>query len=138
MLNQTYSPSFSQDAHLVSYGAMSKQPLSLPTSLHIFKNLTSHGYWQTRWNSTHTQEEREKMIKFLVELMEADHVMSLLHLYTNGISYPLTCHSCENRNTKLFRSQGPMRMWVSTFVRRSRGLRPVELGRRCCSGFQDS
>jgi NADPH:quinone reductase-like Zn-dependent oxidoreductase len=37
------------DAHLVSYGAMSKQPLSLPTSLFIFKNLKSVGYWQSRW-----------------------------------------------------------------------------------------
>jgi len=33
-----------QDAHLVSYGAMSKQPLSLPTSALIFNNLTSHGF----------------------------------------------------------------------------------------------
>ncbi|KAF8582029.1 trans-2-enoyl-CoA reductase [Ramaria rubella] len=60
-----------QDAHLVSYGAMSKQPLSLPTSLHIFKNLTSHGYWQTRWYSNHSHEEREEMVKFIVRLMEA-------------------------------------------------------------------
>jgi len=59
-----------QDAHLVSYGAMSKQPLSLPTSLHIFKNLTSHGYWQTRWYATHSCEERAEMIRVLVELME--------------------------------------------------------------------
>jgi len=59
-----------QDAHLVSYGAMSKQPLSLPTSLHIFKNLTSHGYWQTRWYATHSPEERQEMVRFLVGLME--------------------------------------------------------------------
>ena len=36
------------DSHLVSYGAMSKQPLSLPTSLFIFKNLTAHGFWCVR------------------------------------------------------------------------------------------
>ena len=59
-----------QNSHLVSYGAMSKQPLSLPTSLHIFKNLTSHGYWQTRWYATHSAEEREAMMKKLVGLME--------------------------------------------------------------------
>ncbi|KIJ24657.1 hypothetical protein M422DRAFT_785817 [Sphaerobolus stellatus SS14] len=59
-----------QNAHLVSYGAMSKQPLSLPTSLHIFKNLTSHGYWQTRWYETHSREDREKMMNMLVGLME--------------------------------------------------------------------
>lgn len=32
------------DAFLVSYGAMAKQPLALPTSLFIFKNLKSVGY----------------------------------------------------------------------------------------------
>ncbi|KAG8767543.1 mitochondrial 2-enoyl thioester reductase [Ceratobasidium sp. 428] len=37
------------NAALVSYGAMSKSPLSLPTSLFIFKNLVSYGYWQSRW-----------------------------------------------------------------------------------------
>jgi len=37
------------DAHLVTYGAMAKRPLSLPASLFIFKNLTSHGFWLTRW-----------------------------------------------------------------------------------------
>jgi len=56
---------------------MSKQPLSLPTSLHIFKNLVSHGYWQSRWYSTHTREEREAMMKKLVELMESGKVRKI-------------------------------------------------------------
>ena len=58
-----------QDAHLVSYGAMSKQPLSLPTSLYIFKNLTSHGFWQTRWYSDHSVEERTRLVEELARLM---------------------------------------------------------------------
>ncbi|TFY77164.1 hypothetical protein EWM64_g6848 [Hericium alpestre] len=58
-----------QDAHLVSYGAMSKQPLSLPTSLFIFKNLTCQGFWQSRWYTSRSREEREKMVNELVELI---------------------------------------------------------------------
>jgi len=57
------------DAVLVSYGAMSKQPLSLPTSLFIFKNLKSVGFWQNRWYMDRTREEREELMKVLVELM---------------------------------------------------------------------
>jgi len=57
------------DAYLVSYGAMSKQPLSLPTSLFIFKNLKSVGYWQGRWYTERTKKEREKLMDILVELM---------------------------------------------------------------------
>ncbi|KAH7927226.1 NAD(P)-binding protein [Leucogyrophana mollusca] len=58
-----------QDAHLVSYGAMSKEPLSLPTSLFIFKNLTCHGFWQSRWYLRRTPKERERLFKTLASLM---------------------------------------------------------------------
>jgi len=37
------------DAHLVTYGAMAKRPLTLPASFLIFENLTSHGFWLSRW-----------------------------------------------------------------------------------------
>ncbi|KZP01449.1 NAD(P)-binding protein [Calocera viscosa TUFC12733] len=60
-----------QDAHLVSYGAMSKAPLSLPTSLFIFKNLTCHGYWQSRWYQQHGAEDRQKLIQDLIHMMES-------------------------------------------------------------------
>jgi mitochondrial enoyl-[acyl-carrier protein] reductase / trans-2-enoyl-CoA reductase len=56
-------------AHLVSYGAMSKQPLSLPTSLFLFKNLTAHGFWQSRWNQDSSQVEKENVLRQLVELI---------------------------------------------------------------------
>lgn len=56
-------------AHLVSYGAMSKEPLSLPTSLFIFKGLTCHGFWQSRWYEEKGREEREGVIRELVGLI---------------------------------------------------------------------
>ncbi|KAF8202117.1 trans-2-enoyl-CoA reductase [Pholiota molesta] len=58
------------DGHLVSYGGMSKQPLPLPTSLFIFKNLTCHGFWQTRWYSKHDGAARAELMKTLVGLMK--------------------------------------------------------------------
>lgn len=62
------------NAHLVSYGAMAKQPLSLPTSLFIFKNLTSHGFWQTRWYSKKSAEERAQLMQTLVNLIKENKV----------------------------------------------------------------
>ncbi len=56
------------NAHLVSYGAMSKQPLSLPTSTFIFKNLTAHGYWQNRWYNDHSRQEREELMRTITDL----------------------------------------------------------------------
>ncbi|KAG8762039.1 mitochondrial 2-enoyl thioester reductase, partial [Ceratobasidium sp. 423] len=67
------------DAALVSYGAMSKEPLSLPTSLFIFKNLTSYGYQQTRWYETHTLGERQAMLQEITDLMLADKLKSPDH-----------------------------------------------------------
>ncbi|KAL0581435.1 hypothetical protein V5O48_000589 [Marasmius crinis-equi] len=58
-----------QNAHLVSYGAMSKRPLSLPTSLFIFKNLVSHGFWQTRWTKENPRHKKEALIGTLAEWM---------------------------------------------------------------------
>lgn len=58
----------SNDAHLVSYGAMSKQPLSLPTSLFIFKNLICHGYWQSRWYQTATAHQVHEQMQELISL----------------------------------------------------------------------
>lgn len=58
-----------QNAHLVSYGAMSKQPLSLPTSLFIFKNLTTHGFWQSRWYLDHSLSERQALFEKLAQMI---------------------------------------------------------------------
>ncbi|KAI0641901.1 NAD(P)-binding protein [Trametes meyenii] len=57
-----------ENAHLVSYGAMSKKPLSLPTSLFIFKNLCAQGFWQSTWYKRHTRQEREQLMKTLADL----------------------------------------------------------------------
>ncbi|TPX33488.1 hypothetical protein SmJEL517_g03623 [Synchytrium microbalum] len=59
------------NAHLVTYGGMSRQPLSLPASAFIFKHLTTHGYWMTRWYRTHSKQERTAMIDELFKLIRA-------------------------------------------------------------------
>ncbi len=49
----------SPDAHMVTYGAMSKQPTLLPTGLLIFKNITFRGFWVSRWSDRHPTEKRQ-------------------------------------------------------------------------------
>lgn len=74
-----------KDAHLVSYGAMSKQPLRLPTSAFIFKNLTCHGFWQSRWYSERSLEERRRLMSELVKLM----VNGKVRLFLTFFAYPI-------------------------------------------------
>ncbi|KAN0073227.1 hypothetical protein V8E54_008447 [Elaphomyces granulatus] len=41
------------ESHLVTYGAMSKQPVVLPSGLLIFKNLVFDGFWVSKWGDKH-------------------------------------------------------------------------------------
>lgn len=60
-----------KDALMLTYGGMSKQPVTLPTSLHIFKGLTSKGFWVTE------NCRREPHRKF-------DAINALIKLYQEG------------------------------------------------------
>jgi mitochondrial enoyl-[acyl-carrier protein] reductase / trans-2-enoyl-CoA reductase len=44
---------------LVTYGAMSKQPLALPASLLIFKDLRFAGFWVSRWSDKHPDLKKQ-------------------------------------------------------------------------------
>ncbi|OBZ81433.1 Trans-2-enoyl-CoA reductase, mitochondrial [Choanephora cucurbitarum] len=57
------------NGHYVTYGAMSKSPLSLPASLLIFKNIHFHGFWVSKWSDVHSKEERYAMFEDIIQLM---------------------------------------------------------------------
>ena len=66
-----------RDAHLVSYGAMSKQPMSIPTGAFIFKGLTAHGFMQNIWYQRNRLEKRQELMQELVGLMVTGKVLIL-------------------------------------------------------------
>jgi trans-2-enoyl-CoA reductase len=47
---------------LVTYGAMSRQPLRIPNGLLIFKDLRLRGFWVTQWYREASPEARQTMI----------------------------------------------------------------------------
>ncbi|TID25223.1 Alcohol dehydrogenase superfamily zinc-containing [Venturia nashicola] len=57
----------SAEAHLVTYGAMSKQPVTLPTGLLIFKNIHFDGFWVSKW-SDNNPEEKKKTVEHVLDL----------------------------------------------------------------------
>ncbi|KAF2863859.1 putative mitochondrial enoyl reductase [Piedraia hortae CBS 480.64] len=57
-------------SHVVTYGAMSKQPVSLPMGLLIFKNITFSGFWVSQWSKLHP-EQRQKCIDEVLDLTRA-------------------------------------------------------------------
>ncbi|CCG81745.1 putative Mitochondrial enoyl reductase [Taphrina deformans PYCC 5710] len=56
-------------AHVVTYGAMAKQPLKVAASLLIFRDLHFHGFWVSPWNDAHPQE-RLDMLKQIFAWMK--------------------------------------------------------------------
>lgn len=69
-------------AALVTYGGMSREPVTLPTSLLIFKAITFHGFWLTQWIDDHPPTDlqpRYTMLKALIELMGSQQLRSPPH-----------------------------------------------------------
>lgn len=62
------SSQLSEDGHLVTYGSMSKGPISLPTFGSVFKNITAHGCWLSGW-AAKNPEARYKLVLELLDLV---------------------------------------------------------------------
>ncbi|CAK3915606.1 related to enoyl-[acyl-carrier- ] reductase 1, mitochondrial precursor [Lecanosticta acicola] len=52
---------------MVTYGAMSKQPVNLPMGLLIFKNINFHGFWVSRWSDQNPQQ-KEDCVREILDL----------------------------------------------------------------------
>lgn len=64
-----------KDALMLTYGGMSKQPVTLPTSLHIFKGLTSKGFWITE-NYKRNPEEKPANVADFIKLYKEGKIVS--------------------------------------------------------------
>jgi trans-2-enoyl-CoA reductase len=53
---------------LVSFGAMSMQPIKIPTGLLIFKDLRFRGIWINKWYNDATMQERMETFRALFEM----------------------------------------------------------------------
>ncbi|KAI5356506.1 putative GroES-like superfamily, alcohol dehydrogenase-like, NAD(P)-binding domain superfamily [Septoria linicola] len=52
---------------VVTYGAMSKQPVQLPMGLLIFKDINFHGFWVSRW-ADKNPKEKEACVREILNL----------------------------------------------------------------------
>ncbi len=56
------------DGTMVTYGAMSLKPLSIPNGMLIFKNLRFTGFWVNKWYDAATPEQRRETFAPLFEM----------------------------------------------------------------------
>lgn len=56
------------DATMVTYGAMSLQPVTIPNGMLIFKNLRFTGFWVNKWYDAATREQKAETFAPLFEM----------------------------------------------------------------------
>ncbi len=69
---------------LVTYGAMSRQPLKIPNGLLIFKNLAFRGFWLRQWFEVTPPDEQNRIFQFLGKRIADGTIRVPVHA-----SYPL-------------------------------------------------
>ncbi|KAJ3323285.1 hypothetical protein HDV06_002053 [Boothiomyces sp. JEL0866] len=67
------------NAFMVTYGGMSKEPVTIPTSLLIFKNLTCTGFWMSKWAADRPDSARIDIYSELFELARLKKFKEPLH-----------------------------------------------------------
>ena len=68
----------SQNACIVTYGAMAREPLIIPATPLIFKGLTAKGFWVSQWHQMYP-EERKKELAWLCERIERGQLRDVEH-----------------------------------------------------------
>lgn len=65
-----------EEATIVSYGAMSGKPYSLPATEIIFKDITFKGFWLAKWFKTASQEQRMAVFGELTQMIASGKLQS--------------------------------------------------------------
>ena len=86
------------DGTMVTYGAMSLQPMCIPNGMLIFKNLRFTGFWVNKWYDAATAEQRAETFAPLFEMAKRGLLQTKVEK-----TYPLTeakaavAHAAQDR-----------------------------------------
>ena len=61
--------SLGSNGTLVTYGAMSRKPITIPFELLTQKQINLKGFWMSAWNEVHSNEERKSMLNEIAALI---------------------------------------------------------------------
>lgn len=53
---------------MITYGGMSRKPITVPTAPFIFKDISLKGFWMSRWSATASLQEKQDLIASLCEI----------------------------------------------------------------------
>jgi len=88
------------DGTMVTYGAMSLQPLCIPNGMLIFKNLRFTGFWVNKWYDAATPQQRAETFASIFEMAKRGLLQTKVEK-----TYPLTeakaaiAHASQNKRS---------------------------------------
>ncbi|TYZ65930.1 hypothetical protein PybrP1_006133 [[Pythium] brassicae (nom. inval.)] len=83
----------------VTYGGMSKEPVTVGTGALIFHDITLKGFWMTEWAKHAPVEQREAMLRELAGLVEAGKLRTWIETYKFA-DFEDAVIAAVNRSTK--------------------------------------
>jgi trans-2-enoyl-CoA reductase len=88
------------DAWVVTYGAMSLKPLTVPNGMLIFKNLRFTGFWVTKWYDNAIAEERRETFEPIFEMAKRGKLRTKVEaIYSLGEAKQAIKHAMENKRS---------------------------------------
>jgi trans-2-enoyl-CoA reductase len=88
------------EATMVTYGAMSLQPLRIPNGLLIFKNLHFCGFWVNKWYDQATPKERTDTFKPIFEMAQRGLLKTKVEKsYSLGEAKAALAHAAQNKRS---------------------------------------
>ncbi|XP_074662138.1 enoyl-[acyl-carrier-protein] reductase, mitochondrial-like [Tubulanus polymorphus] len=73
---------------MVTYGGMSRQPVTIPTAQFIFNNIKLVGFWMTEWNlNNRSCADGDKMLKYLCDLIHKGKLQQPICEFTHISDY---------------------------------------------------
>lgn len=83
-----------ENSPMVTYGGMSRQPVTVPTASLIFKNLRFEGFWMTRWTKNNFDSPaRTAMFNEIMDLMECGDIVAPPHEFVKLENYKEAMHA---------------------------------------------
>jgi trans-2-enoyl-CoA reductase len=92
----------SEGGTMVSYGAMTKQPIVTAASHLIFNDISLRGFWLSKWLENHSLEDRKKMLETIYDIYRSDKLKLWMETW-DFMRFPdaLTRHKADQRARKV-------------------------------------
>lgn len=91
---------------MVTYGGMSRQPVTVPVGAFIFNNVTLRGFWMTRWNKEHfSHPKRHQMLNELFQLAKTGGLQPPNHSLVPFSDYHIALKNAMPREGMLCKKQ---------------------------------